>query len=98
MRKGAHVAGALHIVLPAQRIDANSAPPEIAGRHCEIGDGHDRRGALAVFGDAEAVINRRIAACGVKTPRAAHEFAGTPVYFSTASGLLRSSETKAAQS
>jgi len=30
MWERAHVAGALHIVLPAQRIDADAAPPEIA--------------------------------------------------------------------
>ena len=72
VRERAHVAGALHIVLPAQRIDADAATPEIAGRHREIGDGHDRRRALAVFGDAEAVIDRRVAAGRVKPRRAAH--------------------------
>ena len=71
MREGAHVAGALHIVLTAQRVHADAAPAEIAGRHREIGDAHDRRRALAVLGDAEAVVDRAVAARGVETRRGA---------------------------
>ena len=37
MRERAHVAGALHIVLAAQRIDADAVAADIAGRHGEIG-------------------------------------------------------------
>ena len=47
VRERAHVAGALHIVLAAQRVHADAATAEIAGRHGEIGDAHDRRRALA---------------------------------------------------
>ena len=72
VREGAHVAGALDIVLAAQRIHADAAPADIAGRHREIGHAHDRRGALAVLGDAEPVIDRGVAAGGVEPRRGAN--------------------------
>ena len=49
---------------------------DIAGRHGEVGDRHDRGRALAVLGDAEAVIDRAIAAGGVEPRRAADVFGG----------------------
>ena len=58
VRERAHVAGALDVVLPAQRIDADAGAADIAGRHGEVGDRHDGGRALAVLGDAEAVIDR----------------------------------------
>jgi len=61
--------------LAAQRIHADAATAEIAGRHGEIGDAHDGGGALAVLGDAKTVINRRIAAGGVK-PRGRAQIGG----------------------
>ena len=55
--------------------------------------------ALAVLGDAEAVIDRAVAAGGVEPRGAADQRrAGTPVSFSTASGLWRGSATNSAQS
>ena len=42
VRERAHVAGALHVVLAAQRIHADAGPPDIAGRHGEIGYRYDR--------------------------------------------------------
>ena len=67
MRERAHVAGALHVVLAAQRIHADAFAADVSGRHGEIGDRHDRGRALAVLGDAEPVIDRAIAAGGVET-------------------------------
>ena len=67
MRERAHVARALHVVLAAQRIHADAGPADVARRHGEVGDRHDRRRALAVLGDAEAVVDRRVAARGIKT-------------------------------
>ncbi len=99
VRERAHVAGALHIVLAAQRVHADAGTADIAGRHGEVGDRHDGGRALAVLGDAEAVIDRAIAAGGIEPGRAARSApAGTPVSFSTASGLCCGSATKAAQS
>src|SRR5208282_3162950 len=76
VRERAHVARTLDIVLPAQGIHADPRSAQIAGGHGEIGDAHDGRRALAVLGDAEAVIDRGIAARRVKPRRAAHEMRG----------------------
>ena len=38
VRERAHVAGALHVVLAAQRVYADAGPPDIAGGHRKIGD------------------------------------------------------------
>ena len=70
MRERAHVARALHVVLAAQRIYADAWPADIAGRHREIGDRHHGGRTLAVLGDAEAVIDRAVAAGGIE-PRGA---------------------------
>ena len=74
MRERAHVAGALHVVLAAQRINADARPADIAGRHGEIGDRHHGGRALAVLGDAETVIDRAVAAGGVEPRRGADRF------------------------
>ena len=71
VRERAHVAGALHIVLAAQRVHADARPADIAGQHGEVGDRHHRGRALAVLGDAEAVVDRAIAALGEQPCRAA---------------------------
>ena len=89
VREGAHVAGALHVVLAAQRVHADAWPADIAGRHGEVGDGDDGGRALAVLGDAEAVIDRAIAAGGVEPRRAADQSSGsTPDSLPTTSGLF----------
>jgi hypothetical protein len=86
VREAAHVAGALHVVLAAQRIDADALAADVAGGHGEVGDGHHRGRALAVLGDAEAVVDRRVAALRIQPRRGAHRRAGTPVAASSASG------------
>jgi hypothetical protein len=68
VRERAHVAGALNIVLAAQRVHADAGPADIAGCHREVGDGDHGGRALAVLGDAKAVIDRAIAA-GSEQPR-----------------------------
>ena len=72
MRERAHVAGALHVVLAAQRVHADARTADVAGRHGEVGDRHDGRGALAMLGDAEAVVDRAIAAGGKQPGCGAH--------------------------
>ncbi|MNY04227.1 hypothetical protein D3C86_1368930 [compost metagenome] len=67
MREGAHVAGTLHIVLPTQRVHAHAFATNVAGGHGEVGDAHDRRAALTVLGNAQSVVDRRIAASGIQT-------------------------------
>ncbi len=74
VRERAHVAGALYIVLAAQRVNADARPADIAGDHREVGDRHDGGRALAVFGDAEAVIDRAVAAGGIEPCRPTHQF------------------------
>ena len=71
VRERAHVAGALHVVLPAQRVHANALAADVAGRHREIGDRHHRGRALRMLGDAEAVIDRRVSARRIKPRRLA---------------------------
>jgi hypothetical protein len=72
VRERAHVARALHVVLAAQRINADALAPDVAGGHGEIGDRHDRRGTLTVLGDTKPVVDRTVAAGGVKPRRRAN--------------------------
>src|SRR5260370_42529569 len=60
MRERTHVARALHVVLAAERINADAGPADISGRHREIRDSEDHRAALAMLGDAEPVVNRTV--------------------------------------
>ena len=66
VREGAHVAGALHVVLPAQRVDADALAADVAGDHGQVGHAHHHRRALGVLGDAEAVVDRGVAGRGVE--------------------------------
>ena len=61
-----HVAGALHIVLAAQRVDAHPLTPDVAGEHGQVGHTHDHRRALAVLGHPEAVVDRTVGLGGEK--------------------------------
>ena len=72
VRERAHVAGALHVVLPAQRVHADAGLADIAGRHGEVRHAHHHGRALAVLGDAKPVIDRTLAARRVEPRRAAH--------------------------
>ena len=45
---------------------------DVAGRHGEVGHAHDHGRALAVLGDAEAVVDRAVAAGGVEPRGGAH--------------------------
>jgi len=69
MRKRTHVARALDIVLPAQRIHADARPPDVAGCHREIRDTQHHRTALAVLGDAESVVDRAVGSAGIQARR-----------------------------
>ena len=99
VRERAHVAGALHVVLAAQRVHADAAAADIAGRHGEVGDRHHRGRALAVLGDAEAVVDRAVAAGGVE-PRRAADVGGRHAgdRLRSLRGLCCGSATNAAQS
>ena len=66
VRERAHVAGALDVVLAAQRVDADAGAADVAGGHGEIGHRHDHGRALAVLGDAESVVDGAVAALGVQ--------------------------------
>ena len=71
VRERAHVARALHVVLAAQRVHADADAADVAGRHGEVRHAHDHGRALAVLGDAEAVIDRAVAAGRVEPRRGA---------------------------
>ena len=58
VREGPHVAGALHVVLAAQRVHAHARAADVAGQHGKVGDADDGGRALAVFGDAQTVVDR----------------------------------------
>ena len=60
VRERAHVARALHVVLTAQRVDADAVAADVAGDHRQVGHAHDHGRALAVLGDAEAVVDGRV--------------------------------------
>ncbi|OIQ79003.1 hypothetical protein GALL_392840 [mine drainage metagenome] len=66
VRERAHVARALHVVLPAQRVDADAFAADVAGGHRQVGDRHHRGRPLRVLGDAQPVIDRSVAAGGVQ--------------------------------
>ena len=66
VRERAHVARPLHVVLPAQWVHPDALAAEVAGEHREVGHAHDHRRALAVLGDAEAVVDRRVGPGGVQ--------------------------------
>ena len=72
VRERAHVAGALHVVLAAQRIHAHARPADVAGGHGDIRHAHDHGRPLAVLGHAEPVVDGAIAARGVEPCRFAH--------------------------
>ena len=64
VREGAHVARALDVVLAAERVHADAVAADVARRHGEVRHPHDHRRSLAVLGDAEPVVDRRIAGAG----------------------------------
>ncbi len=45
----------------------------VAGRHGEVGDGHNRGRALRMLGDAEAVVDGSVAAGRVEARRTADQ-------------------------
>src|SRR5262249_25510308 len=55
--EGAHVAGALDVVLAAHRVDADAFAADVPAGHGQVGHAHHHGGALAVLGDAEAVVD-----------------------------------------
>ena len=72
MGEGTYVIRALHVVLPAQRINTNTRAAEIASYHRQISHRQDRSAALAMLGDAEPVVNRRVRTAGIEARCAAN--------------------------
>src|SRR5262249_14857350 len=72
MRERADIVRALHVVLPAQGIDANAGAAEIAGYHCQVDHRQNRSAALAMLGDAKPIVNRRVRALRIKACGAAN--------------------------
>ena len=73
VRLAAHVRGALHVVLSAQRIHAAARFAEVAGEQREIDQAHHAFRALLVLGHAEAVKAHRGFRRRVKSRGAADE-------------------------
>ena len=55
IRLRAHVAGALHVVLATDGVDAATTTAELAVDHCYVRQTHDAFSARGMLGDAEAV-------------------------------------------
>ena len=65
---------------PRSGFTPDALAADVAGGHREVGDAHDHRRALAVLGDAEAVVDRGVAARWRRAARRrARSAAGTPV-------------------
>jgi hypothetical protein len=96
VREAPHVAGALDVVLAAQRVHAHAGAAQVAGQHGEVGDAHDGGRALAVLGDAQAVVDRAVAPRGEEAGGGAQFFGVHAVRNCMASGEWRSSETNSA--
>ena len=96
VREGAHVAGALHVVLPAERVDADAFTPDVSRDHGQVGQTHDHRRALTVLGDAESVVDRRVGSSRVEARSRPKVSAGSiPVAAAVASGEFSSPTMKA---
>ena len=72
----AHVAGALHVVLAAQRVDAGVGHADVAGDHGEVGQVHDVGRADGVFRDAQRVEDAGLGRGGVQLGRLHDEVLG----------------------
>ena len=46
------IGGALHVILPAQRVEPGSGPADIAGEQGQVDQGQGILGAVRMFGDA----------------------------------------------
>ena len=55
VRQTAHVAGALHVVLAAQRVHAGARHADVAAEHGQVGERLDVVGAGGVLGDPHAI-------------------------------------------
>ncbi len=71
VRPATEAAAALHVALAAQRIHAHALASEHAAGQCEVAETHHAGGALAVFGDAQTVVNDAVGAGGIQARGAA---------------------------
>jgi hypothetical protein len=65
VRERAHIARALDVVLAAKRVHAHARPAEVTGGHRQVRHAHHHRRTLAVFGDAQAIVNGAVAGAGI---------------------------------
>ncbi|MNC02405.1 hypothetical protein D3C75_497800 [compost metagenome] len=71
IRQGAHIAGTLHVILPAYRVDPDVGFAEIAGQHREAGQRAYGLHPLPELGHAHAPQQRRGFGPGVQARRLA---------------------------
>jgi hypothetical protein len=76
VREGPHVTRALHVVLAAQRVHADTLVADVAAGHRQVRHAHHHRRALAVLGDPETVVDGPIAALCVEPGGGAHVLRG----------------------
>ncbi len=57
---GAGIRRALHIVLPAQRIEPRPFAADVAGEQRQVNERHRIVGAVRVLGNAQRPVNRRV--------------------------------------
>jgi hypothetical protein len=65
-----HVAGALDVVLAAQRVDPAAFDSQVAAEHGEVGEAFDVVGAADVLGDSHAIEDAAGFGAGVHSRRA----------------------------
>ena len=86
--QGAHVAGALHVVLAAEGIDAGALAADVSGEQGQVGAAHHSQRAVVVLGHAQPVEDQGPIGLGIE-PRGGFEVGGgeLPVIAATRSGV-----------
>ena len=64
-REGAHVAAALHVVLPAQRVEPGAPPADVPAEQRQVDEGEHVVDTVVVLGDAERPADLRPVGAGV---------------------------------
>ena len=79
-RDGAHVAAALHVVLPAQRDQPGAVPAHVPGEQRQVDQREHVVGGVVVLGDAQRPADLRAVGARVGVRQLADQLrAGTPV-------------------
>ena len=78
MREATHVAGTLHIILTAQRVNPHAFLAYVTGGHRQVGDADDGGRSLRVFSHTQAVEDGSVTTRGVEASRSANLLSSDP--------------------